>query len=74
MGIKIKQLLSMIAPSFIGNENTNKYSIYIFFLKIRFMDLLQNKMFDRQIKVAKETLTFPLKFLYGLDFILTCML
>ena len=63
----------MIAPSFIGNENTNKYSIYIF-LKIRFMDLLQNKMFDRQIKVAKETLTFPLKFLYGLDFILTCML
>ena len=64
----------MIAPSFIGNENTNKYSIYIFFLKIRFMDLLQNKMFDRQIKVAKETLTFPLKFLYGLDFILTCML
>ena len=63
----------MIAPSFIGNENTNKYSIYIF-LKIIFMDLLQNKMFDRQIKVAKETLTFPLKFLYGLDFILTCML
>ena len=59
MGIRIKQLLSLIAPSFIGNENTNKYSIYIF-LKIRFMDLLQNKMFDRQIKVAKETLTFPL--------------
>ena len=49
----------MIAPSFIGNENTNKYSIY-FFLKIRFMDLLQNNMFDHQIKVAKETLTFPL--------------
>ena len=73
MGIRIKQLLSLIAPSFIGNENTNKYSIYIF-LKIRFMELLQNKMFDRQIKVAKETLTFPLKFLYILDFILTCML